>query len=75
MFGIGYPELLVILFIILLIYGGAKLPELAKGMGKAVNEFKKAKDGVEDSIKKELSSTEKPEKKPDQNKPEEKDKT
>ncbi|HBC89335.1 MAG TPA: twin-arginine translocase TatA/TatE family subunit [Lentisphaeria bacterium] len=71
MFGIGYPELLVILFIILLIYGGAKLPELAKGMGKAVNEFKKAKDGVEDSIKKELSSTEKP----NQNKPEEKDKT
>ncbi|MDK3162324.1 twin-arginine translocase TatA/TatE family subunit [Kamptonema cortianum] len=40
-------EWLVILAIVVLIFGGAKLPELAKGLGKAINEFKKAKDGEE----------------------------
>lgn len=42
LFGLGAPELLIILFIILLLFGGAKLPALAKGLGESVREFKKA---------------------------------
>ena len=42
MFGIGMPELIVILVIILLIFGAAKLPEIGKALGKAIKEFKKA---------------------------------
>ncbi|MBN1479971.1 twin-arginine translocase TatA/TatE family subunit [candidate division KSB1 bacterium] len=38
----GIQELLVILFVVLLIFGGKKLPELAKGLGKGIKEFKKA---------------------------------
>ncbi|MGB8508695.1 MAG: twin-arginine translocase TatA/TatE family subunit [Pyrinomonadaceae bacterium] len=37
----GGWELLVVLFVILLLFGGAKLPQLAKGMGKSIKEFKK----------------------------------
>jgi sec-independent protein translocase protein TatA len=37
----GVPELLIILFIILLLFGGAKLPSLARSLGSSVNEFKK----------------------------------
>jgi sec-independent protein translocase protein TatA len=39
---LGTPELLIILFIILLLFGGAKLPSLARGLGQSVKEFKKA---------------------------------
>ncbi len=40
--GIGIPELLMIFFIILLIFGAKKLPEIGAGMGKAIKNFKKA---------------------------------
>ena len=40
--GLGGPELLVIFFILVLLFGAKKLPELAKGFGKSINEFKKA---------------------------------
>ncbi len=46
-FGLGSTEILVILFIILLLFGAKKLPELAKGLGKSMNEFKKASADVE----------------------------
>lgn len=39
---IGNPEILFILFIVLLLFGGKKLPELARSMGEAVKEFNKA---------------------------------
>jgi sec-independent protein translocase protein TatA len=42
MFGIGIPELLIILVIILVIFGANKLPEIGAGMGKAIKNFKKA---------------------------------
>jgi sec-independent protein translocase protein TatA len=40
--GLGVQELLIILVIALLFFGGKKLPEIASGMGKAVREFKRA---------------------------------
>jgi sec-independent protein translocase protein TatA len=42
MFGIGMPELIIILVIILIIFGAGKLPEIGAGMGKAIKNFKKA---------------------------------
>jgi sec-independent protein translocase protein TatA len=49
---IGGQELIFILLIILLLFGAKKLPELARGMGKAVTEFQKAKDEFSDEIHK-----------------------
>lgn len=52
--GIGGPELMMILFIVLLLFGANKLPELARGMGKSIKEFKRAASGVEEQIKEAL---------------------
>ena len=43
-FNIGTPELLIILLVILLLFGAKRLPELARGLGKGINEFKDAVD-------------------------------
>ena len=52
MFGIGFQELLLILFIVLLLFGAKKVPELAKGLGNALREFRKAaKDMNMDDVK------------------------
>ena len=47
MFGIGMPELIIILIIILIIFGAGKLPEIGAGMGKAIRNFKGAADDNE----------------------------
>jgi len=44
MFGMGMGEWLIIFLIILLLFGAKRLPEIARSLGKATNEFKKAKD-------------------------------
>ena len=42
MFGIGMPELLIILLVILLVFGANRLPEIGKSLGEAIREFKKS---------------------------------
>jgi sec-independent protein translocase protein TatA len=51
-FGLGTTELLVIALLILLLFGGRKIPELMRGLGKGVRSFKDGVDGMEDELKK-----------------------
>jgi sec-independent protein translocase protein TatA len=44
MFGLGTQELMVILVIVLVLFGGSKLPEIARSLGKSMREFKKGID-------------------------------
>lgn len=48
---IGLQEMIVIFLIILLLFGAKKIPELARGIGKGMGEFKKAKEDFESEIK------------------------
>ena len=55
MFGLGAPELMIILVVILVLFGGAKLPKLARSLGQAKNEFEAGtKEGMTEAEKKEL---------------------
>ncbi len=47
---LGFGEILVILFIVLLLFGAKKLPELARGLGQGMREFKKATTEIQDEI-------------------------
>ena len=50
--GLGAQELLLIALIVLLLFGGAKIPELMRGLGKGVKSFKEGMKEVDDDIKK-----------------------
>ncbi len=52
MFGIGMPELIIILVIILIIFGAGKLPEIGAGVGKAIKNFKSASNEPENEPEK-----------------------
>ncbi|MCX6194228.1 Sec-independent protein translocase subunit TatA/TatB [Aquirufa lenticrescens] len=54
---LGGGEMLLIGLLILLFFGGKKLPELMKGLGKGIREFQNAKNDVKDQINKELDDT------------------
>lgn len=53
---IGTPELLVVLFAVLLLFGGKKIPELARGLGKGLREFKDASDDVKREIHRNINA-------------------
>ncbi len=52
MFGLGGQELGLILLIVLLLFGANKIPELARGMGKGMREFRKAQNEIEEEFSK-----------------------
>ena len=52
----GLPEILLVLLVVLLLFGGKKIPELMKGMGKGVRSFKEGMNGIEDESDKDAEN-------------------
>lgn len=55
---IGTPELMLILLVALMLFGGEKLPELARGLGKGIRDFKDASEGVKREINNQINNFE-----------------
>jgi sec-independent protein translocase protein TatA len=56
-FNIGPMELILILVLALIVFGPKKLPEIAKGLGKAISDFQKASQGLTEDLNRELSAS------------------
>jgi len=54
-FGLGMPEILGILVVVLVLFGAKKIPELAKGLGQGIKEFKNATSEAQDELKRSVS--------------------
>ena len=54
---LGPWEIIIIFVVILLIFGGKKLPELARGLGEGITEFKKASKDIKDEVDKSISES------------------
>ena len=50
---IGAPEIIFIVLVVLLLFGGKKIPELMRGLGKGVKSFKEGMNGIEEEVKNE----------------------
>ena len=59
---LGGPEIFMIVLVVLLLFGGRKIPELMKGLGKGIREFNNAKANIESEIKENIKEIEKPQK-------------
>ncbi|HEX2964491.1 MAG TPA: Sec-independent protein translocase protein TatB [Syntrophorhabdaceae bacterium] len=64
MFGIGFPELIVIIIVALIVLGPAKLPELARSFGKALREFRHLTDDMKRAIEDDESESHHSDEKP-----------
>jgi sec-independent protein translocase protein TatA len=60
LFDFGGTEILVIMVVVLIFFGGEKLPVFARGLGKAIREFKKATAGIEEEFKRAMEEPPKP---------------
>ena len=60
---LGMTEIIIISIVVLVLFGGKKLPELMHGVGKGIRDFKKGMNGIEDEIKKDIDLNDTPEKK------------
>ncbi len=61
---VGGPEMLLIFVLILVLFGGKRMPELARNLGKSLRDFKRAREGVEEQIKRALDEDPAPAKRP-----------
>jgi TatA/E family protein of Tat protein translocase len=59
-FDIGGTEILMIMVVVLIFFGGDKLPDFARGLGKAIREFKKATAGIEEEFKRAMDEPPRP---------------
>ena len=60
---LGMTEIIIIAIVVLVLFGGKKLPELMHGVGKGIRDFKKGITRIEDQIKKDIDLNDTPEKK------------
>ena len=63
MLGLGTQEIILIVLVVLIFFGAKKIPELARGLGKGVSEFKKGMSDVQNELNKEATETKPEEKK------------
>ena len=56
----GWPEITIVVVIFILLFGAKKLPELARGVGKSIKEFKKATSNIEDEVRSAIEEDEAP---------------